>query len=137
MRAGQQEASVPQLCLRPMQTVLPAGLLLAGLLLLLPGAALAHAILLQSQPPAGGTTAAGPTQIVLRFNSRIDGGRSRVALATPDHEQTVLKVALDAPPDILRAEAMLVPGSYVVHWQVLAVDGHITRGDVPFTVLEH
>ena len=27
-----------------------------------------------------------------------------------------------------------VPGRYVVRWQVLAIDGHITRGDVPFTV---
>jgi methionine-rich copper-binding protein CopC len=24
-----------------------------------------------------------------------------------------------------------------VRWQVLAVDGHITRGDVPFTVTGH
>ncbi len=28
----------------------------------------------------------------------------------------------------------LRPGDYTVRWQVLAVDGHITRGDVPFTV---
>ena len=30
--------------------------------------------------------------------------------------------------------AELQPGEYTVRWQVLAVDGHITRGDVPFTV---
>jgi len=41
--------------------------------------------------------------------------------------------ALD-PPDILAAHLDLTPGSYVLRWQVLAVDGHITRGDVPFTV---
>ena len=40
-------------------------------------------------------------------------------------------------PDLLTGRAELVPGSYVLHWQVLAVDGHITRGDVPFTVTEH
>jgi hypothetical protein len=28
-------------------------------------------------------------------------------------------------------------GPYVVRWQVLAIDGHITRGDVPFTVTDH
>jgi copper resistance protein C len=28
----------------------------------------------------------------------------------------------------------MAPGSYSVRWQVLAIDGHITRGDVPFTV---
>jgi hypothetical protein len=34
----------------------------------------------------------------------------------------------------LAAHLGLIPGAYVVRWQVLAVDGHITRGDVPFTV---
>ena len=36
--------------------------------------------------------------------------------------------------DVLAASATLTPGAYVMRWQVLAVDGHITRGDVPFTV---
>ena len=48
----------------------------------------------------------------------------------------MLPVADDTPPDILRTQAALKPGDYVVRWQVLAVDGHITRGDVPFTVKE-
>jgi hypothetical protein len=30
--------------------------------------------------------------------------------------------------------ATLTPGPYVLRWQVLAIDGHITRGDVTFTV---
>ena len=34
----------------------------------------------------------------------------------------------------MAAETDLQPGDYVARWQVLAVDGHITRGDVPFTV---
>jgi methionine-rich copper-binding protein CopC len=28
----------------------------------------------------------------------------------------------------------LATGVYVLRWQVLAVDGHITRGDIPFSV---
>jgi methionine-rich copper-binding protein CopC len=28
----------------------------------------------------------------------------------------------------------LVKGAYVLRWQVLATDGHITRGKVPFRV---
>jgi methionine-rich copper-binding protein CopC len=35
---------------------------------------------------------------------------------------------------MLRATLTVAPGAYVLRWQVLAVDGHITRGDVPFTV---
>ncbi|TAI60323.1 copper resistance protein CopC, partial [Bradyrhizobium sp. Leo170] len=35
----------------------------------------------------------------------------------------------------LDAEAKgLSPGAWRLRWQVLSVDGHITRGDIPFTV---
>ena len=47
----------------------------------------------------------------------------------------MLPIVPDGPPDMLETTANLeTPGAYVVRWQVLAVDGHITRGDVPFTV---
>jgi methionine-rich copper-binding protein CopC len=50
----------------------------------------------------------------------------------------VLRIAPSGPPDLLEASAKLAtPGAYVVRWQVLAIDGHITRGDVPFTVTGH
>jgi len=48
--------------------------------------------------------------------------------------QGFVTFAGDGPPDLLTTTAALSPGGYVVRWQVLAVDGHITRGDVPFTV---
>ncbi len=94
----------------------------------------AHAILVQSEPAAGGTAASGPVAMEFRFNSRIDRGRSRLTLTAPDHTQSVLPIASEGPPDILHTSAALTPGAYVVRWQVLAIDGHITRGDVNFTV---
>lgn len=108
-------------------------LLLLFAMLLIPGMASAHAILLDSQPAARGVALPGPVRIVLRFNSRIDQGRSRLALRTGGREQ-VLAIAAAAPDDVLEARADLAPGDYVLRWQVLAVDGHITRGDVPFQV---
>jgi hypothetical protein len=37
--------------------------------------------------------------------------------------------------DILSAKASnLPPGDYRLRWQVLASDGHITRGEIPFSV---
>jgi len=45
----------------------------------------------------------------------------------------VLTIEPEGPPDVLSAAVDVTPGDYVVRWQVLAVDGHITRGDVPFT----
>jgi methionine-rich copper-binding protein CopC len=106
-------------------------LLLPGLLL--PGAAQAHAILIESQPAARGVAAPGTEHIVLRFNSRVDHGRSRLVLRTPHGEQ-VLRVSPAGADDVLETQADLTPGDYVLRWQVLAVDGHITRGDVPFQV---
>ena len=56
----------------------------------------------------------------------------------PDHSQAVLKITPTGSPDLLETSTDLgAPGPYVVRWQVLAVDGHITRGDVPFTVTDH
>jgi methionine-rich copper-binding protein CopC len=102
-------------------------------LLLLPGVAGAHAILLDSQPAARGVAAPGPARITLRFNSRVDHGRSRLALRTGGRER-VLVMSPAGADDVLEAQADLVPGEYVLRWQVLAVDGHITRGEVPFHV---
>jgi methionine-rich copper-binding protein CopC len=112
--------------------------LLGAVLALAPGVvptfAWAHAILEDSQPPAGGSVPAGTVTLRLRYNSRIDRGRSRLTLTRPDHSQVVLPIDPDGPPDIMTTRADLSPGAYSVRWQVLAIDGHITRGDVPFTV---
>jgi copper resistance protein C len=113
---------------------LPRLLLATTLLALAPALADAHAILVRSEPSAGGTAPAGKVAMEFRFNSRIDAGRSRLTLTAPDHSQSVLPIASEGSPDILHASATLAPGAYVVRWQVLAIDGHITRGDVPFTV---
>ena len=53
----------------------------------------------------------------------------------PDHGKDTIPIAPDGPPGHhLRSTSTSRPGDYIVRWQVLAVDGHITRGDVPFTV---
>ena len=98
-----------------------------------PELASAHAILMNSQPPARANVPPGPAAIRLRFNSRVDHVRSRIVLRTGGAE-TPLPIDSASPADGLAASAALSPGDYVLRWQVLAVDGHITRGDVPFTV---
>ena len=93
-----------------------------------------HAILVESSPAAN-STVKGPNVLVkLRFNSRIDGSRSRLTLVLPDGTTQVLKPGEQASPDTLSSDATgLKAGGYKLRWQVLATDGHITRGDVPFT----
>jgi copper resistance protein C len=110
-------------------------LLLAAALLSVPAVqASAHAILIRSAPAIGASVPAGAIAMELHFNSRIDAGRSRLTLIRADHTDSVLPIIADPAPEVLRAQATLPAGSYVVRWQVLAIDGHITRGDVPFTV---
>ena len=102
--------------------------------LLAPLSAHAHAILEDSSPKPGGTVPTGPIELRLRYNSRIDHERSRLTLTRPDRSKETLPIAPGTPPDIVAARVTLMPGGYVLRWQVLAVDGHITRGDLPFMV---
>jgi hypothetical protein len=104
-------------------------------MLLTPAAAMAHAILEQSQPPTGGSVPAGQVNLSFSYNSRVDRARSRLTLTRPDNTQTVLRINQSGPPNVIVSGIELTaPGPYVIRWQVLAIDGHITRGDVPFTV---
>jgi copper resistance protein C len=113
-----------------------AFLVLLGLLAASP--AFAHAILIDSAPASGGSVPAGKVDMTFRYNSRIDRDRSRLTLTKPDKSQVVLPIVPAGAPNVIECDATLTtPGAYVVRWQVLAIDGHITRGDVPFTVTGH
>ena len=95
----------------------------------------AHAILMDSTPKANSVVKGPDFSINLRFNVRIDAGRSRVRLVAPDG--AVRKLIVDAQPklDTLQTRVSgLTPGAYKLEWQVLASDGHITSGEIPFTV---
>lgn len=107
---------------------------LLSAIIMAPSLAQAHAILEESIPAAGASVSSGPLDLHLRYNSRIDRGRSRLILIRPDRTKDTIPIAPDGPPDIINAHLQLSPGNYVIRWQVLAVDGHITRGDVPLTV---
>src|SRR5215467_13628364 len=96
---------------------------------------LAHAILLSSSPGVKQVVRGPDVPIQLRFNSRIDGNRSRILLVSGGAIQAALSIRKQELPNSLTADAQgLKPGSYTLRWQVLATDGHITRGEVPFQV---
>jgi hypothetical protein len=95
----------------------------------------AHAILMDSTPKQNSTVQGPDVDITLRYNVRIDGGRSRVELVTADGTKSDLKLDKQAKPDILQCKAIgLKPGTYKLAWHVLASDGHMSKGEVPFTV---
>ena len=110
-------------------------LLALFLLLLLPNQVFAHAVLVHSTPKAHETVASGELNAELQFNSRIDAVRCSLALLMSDGQVKKLAQLPQPSPAALAAKtSRLEPGSYVLQWQVLANDGHIKRGEVPFEV---
>jgi methionine-rich copper-binding protein CopC len=98
-------------------------------------AAFAHAILVEAAPAAKSTVAGPDLAIRLRFNSRIDGARSRLTLVQVDRPERPVTLDPQQAPELLTAKLTgIAPGAYRLRWQVLAADGHITRGEVPFQV---
>jgi len=98
-------------------------------------ASFAHAVLVETKPAANGLVPGPDINVELRFNSRIDSTRSRLTLVLPD--QTLRPLSLQPPstPATLDAHINgLGAGAYKLRWQVLAADGHITRGEIPFQV---
>jgi methionine-rich copper-binding protein CopC len=115
--------------------VIAFGSLVLACWILLEQPSSAHAILLEATPAANSKVAGPEIAIRLRFNSRIDAQRSRLTLILPDGSNRKLELIPQQPPDILSSQATgLSPGNYHLQWQVLATDGHITRGEFPFEV---
>ncbi|MFK2893487.1 copper resistance protein CopC [Dyella flagellata] len=98
-------------------------------------AASAHAILVDSSPKLNGTVTAGHVAMMFKYNSKIDQHRSRLVLIGPDKSETVLSIATGSKSNEIDTSVDLTPGAYTLRWQALALDGHITRGDLPFTVV--
>lgn len=104
---------------------------------LVPSLAQAHAVLLQSNPPLNGQVAGPDIPIKLRFNVRIDATRSRITLVGPDGSTQTLQLGKETTAETLTSLATgLMPGAYKLRWQVLAADGHLTRGEILFTVVQ-
>jgi len=90
---------------------------------------------MESKPALHSSVKGPDVAIWLRFNVRIDGSRSRLRLVAPDGSQQTLPLVKQSSPDILQSEASsLKPGFYKLQWQVLASDGHMSKGEVQFTV---
>lgn len=98
------------------------------------GVAWAHAILVASSPAANSTVNGPKIDVVLKFNVRIDATRSVVRLVSDDGSGRSLALLPGSSSNVIQTSASDVrPGKYKLSWQVLASDGHITRGEVPFS----
>ena len=90
---------------------------------------------MESKPALHASIQGPDVSVWLRFNVRVDGSRSHLHLVAPDGSRQTLPLAKQSSPDILQSQAgSLKPGAYKLQWQVLASDGHMSKGEVPFTV---
>jgi methionine-rich copper-binding protein CopC len=92
-------------------------------------------VLVESSP-APKSTSSGPNIAVrLRFNVRIDSERSILTLVRKDGTSAKLQTDKQPAANMLVATAVgLLAGEYRIRWQVLASDGHVTSGEIPFSV---
>jgi hypothetical protein len=112
-----------------------AAIVVYGIVLFAPRVVLAHAVLVNSQPAVNSTVSGPEVAVLLKYNSRVDMGHSTLTLLEPDGRVEKVAIESESEPGLLSAKLTgLVKGAYVLRWQVLATDGHITRGKVPFQV---
>src|SRR5262245_1948207 len=126
---------MPRIVVRTYLNLLSSATLAISLLLGTTQIALSHAILLDAAPAVDSTVSGPDLSVKLLFNVRIDLSRSRLALVFPDGKSATLVIKQEESPDSLSAQVKgLAHGAYRLRWQVLASDGHITRGEIPFHV---
>jgi len=110
-------------------------LFIAAVIAAAPRKALAHAVLVSSTPQKNAAVSGPDITINLKYNSRVDGGRSSLSLLKPDGSVERIGGLTQPLPDVVSASTHGLPkGAYVLRWQVLSSDGHITRGEVPFRI---
>jgi methionine-rich copper-binding protein CopC len=112
-----------------------AAAVICAMTALAPRVALAHAVLISAQPGENSIVTGPDVPVLLKYNSRIDLEHSTLTLLTPDGKLAKVNIGSQPSPGLLSAMLTgLVKGSYELRWQVLAIDGHVTRGKVLFQI---
>lgn len=99
--------------------------------------AIAHAKLTASSPAAGAVLEAGPADILLTFNEKIEQAFSTVTLTNSQGKAVATdKAKVDATnPAVVRVHTNgLAAGTYTVKWAVAGHDGHRRTGTFSFSV---
>ncbi|WP_052004127.1 copper resistance CopC family protein [Paramagnetospirillum caucaseum] len=95
----------------------------------------AHAVLVESSPPAEAEVVGSKVEFRLRYNSRIDAKRSRLSLKGAGGAKTLAPLQGASEAELIARVEGLGPGRYTLFWDVLSVDGHVSRGQVPFITI--
>jgi methionine-rich copper-binding protein CopC len=102
------------------------------------GQALAHAKLVAARPAEGQTATPPPSELKLKFSEAVEVKFAQVTVIGPDSKAVKTgALALDPSDEttlIVPLAAPLADGRYMVSWQVVAADGHKTKGSYRFEV---
>ena len=113
------------------------GLSLALLLFLLQGEGCprGHMLIRRSPSPADGATLKEPPREVrIQFTEGLEIAFSQITVKGPNGEIVSQGKMRQPAQDTLAVDLKpLSPGNYVVEWQVLSVDTHVTEGVLRFT----
>jgi copper transport protein len=108
------------------------------LLTLRPAPASAHANLVQSDPPAQSSLTRAPAELQLLFSEAVEPRYIEVSVLNRDRQRVDKNDARLLPgtnDTVVASLGDLPPGVYTISWAMTsAVDGHTTRGLVPFNV---
>ncbi len=120
--------------------ILPLIVLAGSLALLLaPGTADAHALLVRSDPPENGQLKGSPSNVTAFFSEALDTNLSSLQVVDGSGESVDDGATTFGPESVqmqIGIKGTLDPGYYAVIWQTLsATDGHLFKGFYPFTVL--
>ena len=117
--------------------LVPAGVLLAGLLLCPAPPARAHASLVRSAPAHRAVLGQMPERVQLWFNERLEPAYSTVSVwneAGAQVDSGDVTVGPDDPRRLSVTVETRQSGLYTVKYRVLSVDGHIVDNRFTFTV---
>jgi methionine-rich copper-binding protein CopC len=119
-------------------SLLAAALIAGAVSLGTAGPALAHNVLVSSDPADGSSVDAGPQQIVLTFDQPVQGGEdiNTVTLIGPDGSHWEAAGAPTIKDNVVTARVRpLGPAAdYTVGYRILSADGHPVTGSVTFTL---
>lgn len=95
----------------------------------------AHAVMVGSSLQQSPPKAQVATTAVLRFNSGVEVGLSRVVLVSAgDAEQALAIHTGDKPGELVVSIPALAEGRYALRYRIFATDGHLTDGVIRFRV---
>ncbi|HSU04739.1 MAG TPA: copper resistance protein CopC [Acetobacteraceae bacterium] len=105
--------------------------------LLAPTFAFAHAVLMRSDPPVGGSVATSPPALTITFSERVEPQFTTVKVLDPGNNPVAIGELRPTGADgktVAASLPKLAPGKYSVVYNATSVDTHKTKGRYTFTV---